>query len=155
MRSVQAELQNIQPTRRLATALKVMDWTLDAMGPIETVEIREYLNEGLRLGHEDLRAGREKIVLPEEMLDQYEELDEIAEEYGTSQMLSALLACSDAPEGLSGQVLYGVLNFCYEAVLDREDIPVYSLEAELANARCREVIEFQKQAVADALSGAN
>ncbi|MFJ9020744.1 hypothetical protein ACIRPU_12265 [Streptomyces sp. NPDC102259] len=83
------------------------------------------------------------------MLDQYEELDEIAEEYGASQMLSALLACSDTPEGLSGEVLYGVLGFCYEAVLDREDVPVCSLEAELENARCREVIAFQKQAVSE------
>ncbi|SES04532.1 hypothetical protein SAMN04487983_10296 [Streptomyces sp. yr375] len=151
MRSLREELQNIQPTGRLATALKVMDWTLDVMGPIETVEIRDYLGEGLRQGHEDLREGRDKITLAEDVLDQYEELDEIAEEYGTSQMLSALLACSDAPEGLSGEVLYGVLGFCYEAVLDREDVPVYSLEAELENARCREVIEFQKQAVSEAL----
>ncbi|MFE7972813.1 hypothetical protein [Streptomyces shenzhenensis] len=78
-------------------------------------------------------------------------MDEIAEEYGTSQMLSALLACGDAPEGLSGEVLYGVLAFCYEAILGREDIEVYSLEAELANARCGEVIAFQKGCVLAAL----
>ncbi|MEV1062936.1 hypothetical protein [Streptomyces sp. NPDC050263] len=89
-------------------------------------------------------------MLPADVLDQYEELDEIAEEYGTSQMLSALLACSDAPEGLSGEVLYGVLGFCYEAVLDGEDVPVYSLEAESDNAWCREAIEFQKQVVSEA-----
>ncbi|MFI1188669.1 hypothetical protein [Streptomyces californicus] len=151
MRSLRGELSKIPPAQRLALALKTMDWTLNLMGPVETTEIRNYLSKGMRQGHEDLLAGREKITLPEEMLDAYEDLDAVADEPGTSQMLMAILACSDAPEGLSGEVLYGVLSFCYEALLDREDIPVYSLEAEVENARCAEVIAFQKQRVWEAV----
>ncbi|MET8576116.1 hypothetical protein [Streptomyces sp. NPDC005012] len=85
------------------------------------------------------------------MLDAYGEVDEVADEPGTSQILSALLACSDAPGGLDGEVLYGVLSFCYEAFLDREGFPVYGLEAEMGNARCAEVIAFQKQCVLEIL----
>lgn len=137
MRPVRDELQNIRPNGRLALALTVMDRTLETMGPIEPDDVREHRNEGLSEGHEDLRAGAEKITL--------------SEEYGTSQMISALLACSDVPEGLSGEVLYGVLAFCREAVLDREDTEVYGLEAEPANARCGGVIAFQKNCVSESL----
>lgn len=54
---------------------------------------------GAQAGARGSPRSRDKILLPEDVLDQYQELDQVAEEYGTSQMLSALLACSDAPKG--------------------------------------------------------
>jgi hypothetical protein len=151
MEALRAELQTIEPARRLVLAMTVMDWTLQSMGRIETEEVRTYIEEGMRLGHEAVLAGGERILLPDDMLEAYQEVDESADESGTSHMLSALLACSDAPEGLTGEVLYGVLSFCYEGLLDREEIPIWSVEAERGNAKCVEVIAFQKSRIAEAL----
>ncbi|MER7441495.1 hypothetical protein [Micromonospora avicenniae] len=146
------ELQNIQPPQRLALAMAVMEWTRDAMGQIATEEVRDYLNRGMVAGREALSAGRDKIELSEETLDEYEDVLDLADEPGTSHMLSALLACADAPEGLTGEVLYGVLSFCYEGILDREELPEWTEEAERANARCVEAIAFQKGLVHEALT---
>ncbi|MFF7855752.1 hypothetical protein [Streptomyces sp. NPDC007904] len=148
------DLREIQAAQRLPLAMKVMEWTLESIGPIEVEVVREYIEEGMRAGHEAVRAGREKITLPEEVLDAYTEVDDEAYEPGTSHMLSALLACADAPGGLTPEVLSGVLSFCYEGLLEREDLPGLSVEEEQQNAKCLEVIAFQKQCIIDALGRA-
>jgi hypothetical protein len=151
MRPLRDELQNIQAPQRLALAMAVMEWARDAMGQFETEEINDYLDRGMAAGREALSTGGDKIVLSEEMLDEYQDVLDVAGDPGTSHMLSALLACADAPEGLTGEVLYGVLSFCYEGLLDREELPEWTVEAERANARCVETIAFQKRLVHEAL----
>ncbi|MEU5722827.1 hypothetical protein ABZ783_13500 [Micromonospora sp. NPDC047738] len=145
------ELQNIQPPQRLAMAMAAMEWARDAMGQIETGEISDYLFRGMAAGREAVSASGDKIGLPEEMLDEYQDVLDLADEPGTSHILSALLACADAPEGLTGEVLYGVFSFCYEGLLDREELPEWTVEAERANVRCLEAIAFQKRLVNEAL----
>ncbi|MGX1617830.1 hypothetical protein ACWIF8_28480 [Micromonospora chalcea] len=56
--------------------------------------------------------------------------------------MSALLP--DAPDGLTGEVLYGVLSF-------REEVPEWTEEAERANARRVETIAFPKTLVREAM----
>ncbi len=131
--------------------MRVMEWTLESIGRIEVEVVRSYIENGMQAGREAVRAGRDKISLPEEVLDAYVEVDDEAYEPGASHMLSALLACSDAPEGLTPEVLYGVLSFCYEGLLEREGMPVWNIEEERRNAKCREVIAFQKSCIAEAL----
>ncbi|MFI8892426.1 hypothetical protein [Streptomyces paradoxus] len=131
--------------------MRVMEWTLESIGPIEVEVVRSYIEEGIRAGREAVQSGLEKIVLPEETLDRYVEVDDEAYEPGTSHVLSALLACADAPEGLTGEVLYGVLSFCYEGLLEREDLPTLSIEEEQQSARCVEVVRFQKRCIVEAL----
>ncbi|RAO12672.1 hypothetical protein [Micromonospora noduli] len=151
MQPLREGLQNIQPPERLALAMAVIERTCDGMGQIETKEVRDYLDRGMTAGREAVSAGRDKIELSEETLDEYEGVLDLADEPGTSHMLSALLACADAPEGLTGEVLYGVLSFCYEGLLDREELPEWTVEAERANDRCVETIAFQRRLVHEAL----
>jgi hypothetical protein len=151
MKPLRDELPTIPPARRLALAVSVLDWSLNAMGKIEDAEVRSYLAEGLRIGHESVRAGRDQMVFPEDMLEAYEDVYDSADEPGTAHLMSALLACADAPEGLTGEVLYGVFSFCYEGLLDREGLPTWTVEAERENARCLETIAYQKRIVGEAL----
>lgn len=152
MRPLRDELQSIPPAQRLALAVAVMDWTLGVMGQIETENVRNYLEEGLRAGHESVVAGRAEMLLPEGMLEAYEDVYEEADEPGTANMLSALLACVDAPGGLTGEVLYGVFSSCYEGLLLRQDLEQCTIEAERGNARCLEAIAFQKRLLVEALA---
>ncbi|MGV9594107.1 hypothetical protein [Streptomyces tendae] len=143
-----------QAARRLAIAGTSMLSCANSStnGPIEVEAVRSYLNAGMEAGHTAVRSGQGKIPLPEETLDAYTEIDDQAYEPGTSHVLSALLACADAPGGLTGEVLYDVLSYCYEGVLEREDLPLVSLEEERRNARCIEAIDFQQRCIAQAQS---
>ncbi|MEU5741649.1 hypothetical protein [Streptomyces tendae] len=152
MQPLRESFANIPTAQRLDLAMKVMDWTIQAIGPIEVEAVRSYINAGMEAGHAAVRSGQEKITLPEETLDAYTEIDDQAYEPGTSHVLSALLACADAPGGLTGEVLYDVLSYCYEGVLEKEDLPLVSLEEERRNARCIEAIDFQQRCIAQAQS---
>ncbi|MEU4401417.1 hypothetical protein [Micromonospora orduensis] len=151
MQPLREELQKIQPPHRLALAMAVMEWTRRAMGQIETEDVRDYLDRGMTAGREAVSAGRDRIYLSEETLDGYDDVLDLADEAGTSHMLSALLACADAPDGLTGEVLYGVLSFCYEGLLDRQQLPEWTVDAERANVRCLEAIAVQRGLVHEAL----
>ncbi|WP_370130912.1 hypothetical protein [Streptacidiphilus sp. EB103A] len=153
MQQYRDQLQSISPSKRLVLAVSVMDWTLDEMGQLESGVVKDCINEGMRVAREAVRLDADELTLSEEMLDAWNDVDDQADEPGTTHVMSAILACADAPEGLSGEVLYGVLRFCYEAVRERfeEEGSVGSLEAELANVRCVEAISFQKSHIADAL----
>lgn len=130
--------------------MRVMEWTLESIGPIEVEVVRSYIEEGMRAGREAVQSGREKIMLSEETLDRYAEVDDEAYEPGITHVLSALLACADAPEGLTGEVLHGVLSFCYEGLLELQDLPTMSVEEERRNAKCVEAISFQKRCIEEA-----
>ncbi|MEU4354309.1 hypothetical protein [Streptomyces virginiae] len=152
MESFEARLEEIRPTRRLEMAVDVLDWTFESFGSIEADDVREYIEAALRIGRDGVAAHHERLELPDEMLEEFGEVDENADESGTSHLLSAVLGCSDAPEGLTGEVLYGVLSFCYEGILDREEIPEWTLESEAANGKCVATIEFQKSKISEFLN---
>lgn len=130
-----------------------MDWTLGEMGQLTAGPVKDYIDEGMRAAQVAVQSGAEELTLSEEMLDSWNDVDDQADEPGTTHIMSALLACSDAPEGLSGEVLFGVLCFCYEALRERFEVSVGSLEAELANPKCVEAISFQKARIAEFLVG--
>ncbi|MFJ4977223.1 hypothetical protein ACIP6X_18065 [Streptomyces coeruleorubidus] len=143
-------LGDIPPAQRLVLAMRVMEWTLESIRPIEVEVVRDYIEEGMRAGREAVHSGGEKIVLSEETLDRYVEVDDEAYEPGTSHILSALLACADAPEGLTGEVLHGVLSFCYEGLLELEGLPTLSIDEELRSTKCVDAIAFQKRCIEEA-----
>ncbi|WP_430785277.1 hypothetical protein [Actinoplanes sp. G11-F43] len=58
----------------------------------------------------------------------------------------AVAAGRDRP-GLSGELVYGILDFCHQAVRDREDLPEWTPEAESRNAACVEAIAFAQRCV--------
>ncbi|MFG2335919.1 hypothetical protein [Streptomyces yangpuensis] len=152
MEPFEARLQEIRPARRLEMAVDVLDWTFDSFGSIEADDVREYIANALRIGRDGVAAQHEKLELPADMVEGFGEVEENADESGTSHLLSAVLACSEAPDGLTGEVLYGVLSFCYEGILDREEIPEWTLESEAANGKCVATIEFQKGKISEFLN---
>lgn len=149
MASVRSGLGDIPAAKRFALAVSALDWTIQTMvPPIETEQVSSYLEQGLRICREAVRAGSVSVQLSEEMLVEYDEIDEVADEPGTSHMLSALLACCETGQELSGEQLYGVLSFCYEGSLDREGIDSWTIEKERANPRCLAVIDYEKSLIA-------
>lgn len=145
-------LRSLTPSDRLNMGVEAIDWTLQTMGPIETDEVREFLEAGMRAAREAVRNGQNRVVLPEDLESRYEAVDEVADEPGTSHLLSALMACSDVEDEVDADALYGVLSYCYEGSLDREGIPVWTVEAERSNARCLAVIDYQQRLI-DAATG--
>lgn len=146
-------LQSIPPSGRFALAVSVMDWTLEEMGPMQAGVVRDYITESMEAAHEAVRSGSDELTLSEEMLDSWNDVDDQADEPGTTHIMSAILACADAPERLSGEVLFGVLCFCYEALRERFETSSVGLEAERESAKCVEAISFQKARVEDFLRG--
>src|SRR4051812_8754749 len=111
MASARDRLGEIPPAKRFALAVSAIEWTIETMEPpIETEQVSSYLQRGLRVCSEAVQAGRAGVMLSEEMLDAYDEVDEVADEPGTSHMLSALLVCGETGEELSGEQVYGVLS---------------------------------------------
>ncbi|HEX6681374.1 MAG TPA: hypothetical protein VF062_01155 [Candidatus Limnocylindrales bacterium] len=152
MEEVHHELQSIEPPKRLVLAMKVMEWTLAGFGEIETPEVRAFIEHAMQAGRESVAAGHDKMVLSEEFLDTYEEVQEDADEYGTAPFLMAIMGLGDADEGLSGEVLFGVLNFCYQAiVLRNEEDDMETIEDEMNSPVCTNAIAFQKASVLEAL----
>lgn len=152
MQQYRSQLQNIPPSGRLALAVSVMDWTLETMGPLEPGVVRDYISDSMRVAHEDVRAGAGELTLSEEVLDEWNDVDDQADEPGTTHVMSAVLACADAPGGLSGEVLYGALCFCYEAVRERFEESEVGLEAERRTPQCVAAIAFQKARVTESLT---
>ncbi|RAO42299.1 hypothetical protein GAR06_05222 [Micromonospora saelicesensis] len=149
MSSARGVLEGTSPAKRLALAVSAIEWTINTMTPpIETDQVRGYLSVVVDACRQAVQAGNTWVSLSDEMLDSYDEVDEIAEEPGTSHMLSAVLACCDPTEDLSAERAYGILSFCYEGSLDREGVEEWTLEAERANSRCRAVIDYQKSLIA-------
>jgi hypothetical protein len=135
---------------RLAVAVQVLQGTRDAFGHIEVPQVRDYLDEGLRLSREAVAAGRERVDLPPALLDSFADVDDAATDFGTSQLLSAVLACADAPDGLTAEVTHGVLDFCYEAILIKE-LPDPTPELERRNVACVGALRMQQEAVIHSL----
>ncbi|MFF2629434.1 hypothetical protein ACFVUN_27175 [Kitasatospora griseola] len=151
MQSYRDRLQSIPPFERLAIAVSVMDWTLAEMGQIQPGVVSEYIASSMQKAHEAVGSGVEKLTISDEMLDSWNDVDDQAEEAGTTHIMSAILACADAPGGLSGEVLYGVLCFCYEALRERFEESDVGLEAERRSDKCVEAISFQKARIIDFL----
>jgi hypothetical protein len=148
MRAERSLLESMEPDKRLALAVSVIEWTVSTMvPPIANREVSSYLAAGLRACRGAVETGGSRGILPAELYDSYDDVEEIAEEPGTSHMLSALMACCDISDSLSTDALFGVLSYCYEGSLDRENIPVWTLDAERQNPRCAAVISFQKELI--------
>lgn len=151
MQSYRDRLQSIPPSERLALAVSVMEWTLAEMGPLRPGVVSEYITSSMQTAHEAVESDAEKLTISDEMLDSWNDVDDQADEAGTTHTMSAILACADAPGGLSGEVLYGVLCFCYEALRERFEDSGVGPEAEQRSDECVEAISSQKAKIVDFL----
>ena len=148
MAPLKARLEPLAAAQRLALAVDAITWTLETLpNPIENEPASDWITQVLPFCRQAVDAGAVRAVLPQDLDDAYEEVDGQAEEPGASHFLSAVLACTEGEDGLAADDLYTVLSFCYEGSLAREDVPVWTLEAEQANPRCQQVIAFQKELI--------
>lgn len=151
MAPFEPRLEPLSPAQRLALAVSAITWTLDTLpSPIETEAVQAWLDQALVVCRQAVEDRAVYADLPDDLDSTYETVDEEADEPGTSHFLSAVFACTEDSDGLGSDELYGVLSYCYEGSLDREGIPVWTIEAEEANRRCRTVIEHQQQLITQA-----
>ncbi|MEU4693977.1 hypothetical protein [Actinoplanes sp. NPDC023714] len=135
----------------LALAIRVIGWTVERMEPIKTVAARDWITTAMVAGREAVAAGRERPEFPVELVSSFGEVQADADdEAGVHSVLTALIACEEAPAGLSGEVVYGILDFCYQAIRDREELPEWNPETESSNWRCTEAIAFEKRCIREA-----
>jgi hypothetical protein len=148
MASQREALARLTPPQRLNVAVSALKWTIETLEqPIETDAVREFLRAGLDLAGQAVAAGQVRVVLPQRMVDEFPEVDALADEPGTSHFLEALMTCSEAESGLEGEQLFGVLSYCYEGCLDREGLHEWSPEIERGIQRCVDVIAEQKSLI--------
>lgn len=153
MGSERERLEGVPSDRRLSLALQVLDYTIEVMGQIAAASVAAAIAQGMGGIRDAVAEGQDQVVLPEGLLDGYMEILEVIDEPGAPHILSAIMACSEAPEGLTAEVLYGIFSFCYEGTVDREMIPVVNLDSERNNVRCVEAISFQKRLISAYASG--
>ena len=138
-------LGELTPQERLEVGVAALAWTLETLAePIETVEIRDYLARGVGVAQRSVSRRAIQAELPPEMVEQFDEIDGVADEPGTSHFLAALMACHDVDSGLDQERISGVLSYCYEGSLDREGLAEWSPDVERRNQRCLDVIQFQR-----------
>jgi hypothetical protein len=141
-------LEPLTSAERLKLVVSAIDWALGTLPrPTRTESVRGWLENALSACRAAVEGGEERVTLPGELDDSYENVEEDADELGTSHFLSAITACCGAPEGMTCDVTYGILSFRYEGSFDREGIPGWTLDAERANPRCVEVIGYQKDLI--------
>jgi hypothetical protein len=150
----QQMLARLSPQQRLSVAVSSIEWTLETLeDPIENSDIRRYLSQGIDIARQSVESGAVSATLPDSMLEQYDDVDAVADEPGTSHFLSALMTCAEADSGLDQDQLFGVLSYCYEGSLDRQGLDEWSPEIERQNQRCLDVIAYQKGLIRRALNG--
>lgn len=152
MEPYRRELAALGRPQGLALAMRVIEWTAERIAPIETTTARDWIAAAIAAGRESVAAGRERPGLSDELVAAFGDVQEDADaEPGVHGVLTALIACQEAPEGLVGEVVYGILDFCYQAVRDREDLPEWTPEAESRNRACAGTIAFEQRCVREAL----
>ncbi len=153
MRPERELLGGLSLPQRLSVAVSALEWTLGTLEePIATGTVQSYLESGLMAAREAVAAGGVRLVLPDEMLDQFDDVEEQADEPGTSHFLTALMVCHDSEDGLGVEQLFGVLSYCYEGSLDRVGLDEWTPERERQVQRCLDVIAFQKRLIQESLA---
>ncbi|GAA5075699.1 hypothetical protein GCM10023259_078510 [Thermocatellispora tengchongensis] len=153
MAAEREKLNGLSPTRRLALAVTAIEWTMATMSPpIRDAATRAFLERALVACRRAVSEGQRAVSEQPELIRDYDDVYEGTEEPGTAHLLSAVMECCEAVEGLDAQRVYNVLSYCYEGSMDREDIPDLSLDAERNNRRCVSVIQYQRNLIEEAVA---
>lgn len=146
MASERERLDAFRPSQRLAVAVQAIDWTLRTMSPpIQDPATLDFLDKALVACRAAVAEGMEAVPEQPELVRDFDDVYEGTEEPGTAHLLSAVMECCAAPEGLRSEGLYNVLSYCYEGSMDREDIADLNVDAERDNQRCTSVIQYQRE----------
>lgn len=141
---------------RLAVAVKVVDFTLQSEpSPIEDEEAAQWVTEALDHVRGAVDAGAEFSPLPEELVEDYEDLQESVEEYGVPQLMIGVVSAfaegrNEPRHGLKASDLSFLFESCYNFALLRLDPEPQSLRDEENSERCREIVAYQKDLITQA-----
>lgn len=153
MASEREKLAALSSPERLAVAVEAIEWTLETMSPpIQDSATTEFLERALRVCRQAVVERREAVSGQSELVGDFDDVYEGTEEPGTAHLLSAVMECCEASDGLHAEGLYNILSYCYEGSMDREDIADLNVDAERNNRRCNSVILYQRNLVQNALN---
>lgn len=153
MASEREKLAVLNLGERLALAVEAIGWTLKTMSPpIQDGATLAFLERALTVCRQAVVEERGTIPEQPELVVGFDDVYEGTEEPGTAHLLSAVMECCEASDGLHVDGLYNVLSYCYEGSMDREDIPDLNVDAERNNRRCTSVILYQRDLIRNVLT---
>lgn len=145
-------LGRLSPPQRLALAVTALDHAFRTEPvPYEEPDPAHWLEGAIHAGQESVAAGASSLALPPDLDEEFDEIDEEATELGVPQLLMATISCSNFDE-LSADTLFSIVFSCYVFTAERQDPEPLTIEQEEANERCREVIEYHKELITQAVA---
>ncbi|MCG5214275.1 hypothetical protein [Streptosporangium sp. KLBMP 9127] len=152
MASEREMLATLNPAERLALAVAAIEWTLETMSPpIQDGATLAFLERALTVCRQAVAEERGGISEQPELVEDFDDVYEGTEEPGTAHLLSAVMECCEASDGLHAEGVYNVLSYCYEGSMDREEVADLSVDAERNNRRCTSVILYQRDLIRNSL----
>jgi hypothetical protein len=137
------ELEQLTAAARLRIAVEAIDWTLQtSTTPIQYQRAAEWIEEVMTEARTAVAEQAGHVDLSEDLAEQFDEVDEDADETGVSQLLMGVANVYEF-DTFTSKALEGTLYSCYVFSQQREIPEPETLEQEEATPRCREVIAHQ------------
>jgi hypothetical protein len=137
------ELEQLTAPTRLRIAVDAIDWTLrTSTTPIQYQRAVEWIEEVMTAARTAVTEQSDHVELSEDLAEQFDEVDEDADETGISQLLMGVANVYEF-DTFTSKALEGTLYSCYVFSQQREVPEPETLEQEEATPRCREVIAHQ------------
>jgi hypothetical protein len=160
MKSQIGHLSRMSPLDRLRLSLQAIEWTLQSFEPPFDERFPglpvKVVSEGLQSIRQALREGSPLTVTPANFEDEAGQvLDEEDIPLGMGNLVMAIANCFGfPPSGMEADHASTLLFDCYQAVVNREEIPVITDDAERSNSNCVHAIEVQKDLIRSFANGA-
>ena len=146
------ELDRLSATTRLRIAVEAIDWTLQtSTTPIHYQRAAQWIDEVMTEARAGVADQADHVDLSEDLAEQFDEVDEDADETGVSQLLMGVANCYEF-DTYTSKALEGTLYACYVFSQQREVPEPETIEDEEATPRCREVIAHQTSLIDNAVS---
>lgn len=150
MVSVRSQIGQLAPARRYAVAVQAIDNTMTSFDPpVPDSGAGQLLRRCLGIARSAVGGNYTGQALPEGAEEEMTTIVSDGAESGVAPLVLAVANCFGIPEsGMESEHLYTVLNYCYAAVVDHEELEEESLEEELNNRQCLAAIAMQKELIA-------
>lgn len=141
------ELDRLTAATRLRIAVEAIDWTLQtSTTAIQYRRAAQWIEEVMTEARAAVAEQAGHVDLAEDLVEQFDDVDEDADEIGVSQLLMGIANCWEF-DTFTSKALEGTLFACYVFSQQREVPEPETLEEEEANLRCREVIAHQQRII--------
>lgn len=142
----------LDPSERLALAVAAIDHVYQTEPTsVMDAETIHCIERGIQEGRAAVASGVERIALPSDIISEFEEVADDAPGHGVIHLLTAIMMCVES-DPLDADGLYEILYSCYEFAAQRQGLGSRTISIEEANERCREVIAYHKELIAQATS---